>query len=115
MKNIKKSPILIIIILAIIILGGLFWTLQKPKMILFYGNSCPHCQIVEKYINDNGIRNKFKFQELEVSQDQANAALLERKARGCGLDTAQGLNVPFFFDGNKCLVGDQDIINYFQK
>ena len=40
---------------------------------------------------------------------------MAKKAAGCGLDTSQGLGVPFFFDGKNCLVGDQNIIDFFQK
>jgi len=84
-------------------------------MILFFSNSCPHCKIVEQYISDNNIDAKIKFQKLEVSQDPANAALLEKKAQACGLDVSQGLGVPFFFDGQKCFLGDQEIIAYLEK
>lgn len=84
-------------------------------MILFYSDSCPHCQKVEQYITDNGLRQKLKFRELEVSLNQANAQTLERKARGCGLDTTQGVGIPVFFDGQKCYQGDTEIINYFQS
>ena len=68
MKSLKKyqAPIIMIAIAAIVF--GLFWLLQKPKMILFFSNSCPHCKIVEQYISDNNIDAKIKFQKLEVSQ-----------------------------------------------
>ena len=115
MKNLKKYQSLLIIIGIILIVTGLVWINRKPKMILFYSNSCSHCKVVEEYISANNVKAKFQFQELEVSQNQANAVLLEQKAKQCGLDTSQGLGVPFFFDGEKCLSGDQDIINYFQK
>lgn len=115
MKALKKYQTPALIALAAVIIFALAWLLQKPKMILFYSTSCPHCQIVEKYISDNNIDAKLKFQKLEVSQDPVNGALLEKKARECGLDVSQGLGVPFFFDGQKCLLGDQEITNYFQK
>lgn len=122
MNNKNKHKLFIILAIVAVIILILIWgkvaakiEAVKPKMIFFYGDTCPHCQNVEKYINDNGVRDKLKFQELEVSNNQTNAQLLERKARQCGLDTTQGLSIPFFFDGQKCLLGDQDIINYFQK
>ncbi|MFA5154949.1 MAG: hypothetical protein WC453_00795 [Patescibacteria group bacterium] len=112
---IKYKALGLIFVLALLAVGVVLWAGQRPKMILFYSLSCPHCQVVEKYIGDNGVRDRFRFQELEVSQNQANASLMERKARACGLDAAQGLGVPFFFDGQNCLMGDQEIIRYFQK
>jgi glutaredoxin len=117
MKNLKKYQIPLLIIIALVAISLIIFFQNRPGMILFYSDSCPHCQNVNKYINDNGLKDKLKFQELEVSQPQnkTNAALLEKKARQCGLDVSQGLGVPFFFDGQKCLMGDQDIINYFQN
>jgi glutaredoxin len=87
---------------------------SQVNMILFYSDSCPHCKNVEAYINENGISDKIKFDQKEVSQNQANATLMERKANDCGLDTTQGLGVPFFFNGQECLMGDEPIINYFK-
>ena len=115
MDKIKKYwPVLLG---ALLVIAAVSWFLasQKPKMILFYSDSCPHCQNVENYISSNNIRNKYKFQELEVSKNQDNAALLGAKAGQCGLDVNNGVGVPLFYDGQSCLVGDQDIINYFKK
>lgn len=83
-------------------------------MILFYGDTCPHCKTVEEYITANNIKAKLSFKELEVFNNQANAQLLASKAQKCGLDVSGGVGVPFFFDGHNCLVGDQPIIDYFK-
>ncbi len=109
----KKTGLVVLGVIAIFI-GSIIYAKSSPKMILFYSDSCPHCQNVEAYINENGISNKIKFSQKEVSQDQANATLMERKANECGLDTTQGIGVPFFFNGQECLVGDEPIINYFK-
>ncbi|MFA5109324.1 MAG: hypothetical protein WC458_02170 [Patescibacteria group bacterium] len=117
MKKEKKYWLIIIILAAIVGLLMLFLNGKEAKseLILFYSDSCPHCQNVEKYINDNGVKNQLGFQELEVSQNKNNSALLVKKAHQCGLDVNSGIGVPFFFDGEKCLLGDQDIIAYFEK
>lgn len=114
-KRKKYGPLIILAASVFLIAGLIISAAGRPKMILFYSDSCSHCKNVEEYINSNGIKDKLSFQELEVSKNQANASLLQKKARQCGLDPNQGLGVPFFFDGEKCLIGDQDIINYFQK
>lgn len=114
---------MIIILIIMAISGGiLIWgqaaarkEAAKPKMILFYGDTCPHCKNVENYIAANNIKAKFSFQELEVYNNKDNAQLLGEKATQCGLDTTNGVGVPFFFDGQKCILGDQEIINFFQK
>lgn len=110
----KSNRILVILVVAAIFIVAIVRARSQTNMILFYGESCPHCQNVETYINENGIKNKIKFAEKEVSQNKTNAALMERKAKVCGLDTAQGLGVPFFFTGKDCLMGDEPIINYFK-
>ena len=110
----KKNWFLVILGAAIIFIGAIVYAKSSAEMILFYSDSCPHCQNVEAYINENGISNKIKFSQKEVSRSQTNATLMERKANDCGLDTTQGLGVPFFFDGKECLVGDESIINYFK-
>ena len=117
MKNTKKYKPLLIVLLVIaffvfiIFLGRLT---NKPEMILFFGDTCPHCKNVDEYINQNGIREKIKFQELEVYNNKNNAALLVQKAKQCGLDTSSGIGVPFFFDGEKCIQGDQPIIDFLK-
>jgi predicted DCC family thiol-disulfide oxidoreductase YuxK len=113
----KKNKTLLITLAIIVFLGLLSLLgrlLNKPEMILFFGDTCPHCKNVEKYISENKIREVFKFQELEVYNNKANAQLLAQKAKGCGLDTAQGVGVPLFFDGQKCLQGDEAIINFLK-
>jgi len=111
----KLKNILAIIITIALIFGLAFYFASRPKIILFYSTSCVHCQKVNDFIAINNVKNKVKFRELEVSQDQANANLLLSKAKRCGLDTSGGLAVPFLFDGQKCLTGDVDIIGFFQS
>lgn len=114
-KITKPFIIIAIVILAVALL--LLWgrLSRRPEMILFYSTSCPHCQIVEQYIAANGIRAKYQFQELEISGDQGNRNKLVAIAKGCGLDSTQSLSVPLFFDGQKCLLGDEEIINFFKE
>lgn len=110
----KKKTGLVILGIILIFAGAIIYAKSRTTMILFYSTSCPHCKNVEAYISENGIKDKIKFDEKEVSQSQANATLLESKARQCGLDMTQGIGVPFFFDGKDCLMGDEPIINYFK-
>ena len=113
----KKNRVLIILAMAAIFIGAIIYA-KKPAtatMILFYSDSCPHCKNVEAYIDENGIKDKIVFDKKEVSRNQANAMLLERKARQCNFDPAQGIGVPFFFDGTNCVMGDEPIIDYFKN
>jgi len=83
------------------------------KNILFYGDTCPHCKIVEQYISDNKILDKMPLEQKEVYKDQANAAEMVVAARACGL-SQNDLGVPFLWSDNKCLTGDTDIVNFFK-
>jgi glutaredoxin len=87
---------------------------QNQGQILFYGDTCPHCKVVEDYIAANNVRAKIKFQELEVYENKDNAALLGKYAERCGIDTNQ-IGVPFFYNGQTCLIGQDEIINYFKQ
>lgn len=118
MKTPKKSALLWLgAAIALILI--FFWLSRQPKadvgMILFFGESCPHCQNVEEYIDQNKIREKLEFQELEVYRNQENAQILAAKAKSCRLDIKNGLGVPFFYDGQNCYLGEDEIIAFFRE
>jgi glutaredoxin len=127
-----KNKIIIPIILFIAVLIFSFFVLLREKnknqtnettttenqssdqIILFYGDGCPHCAIVEDYINKNKIQEKIPLIQKEVYYNQNNAKDLKAKAKICGLPT-DSIGVPFLWDGEKCLIGNQDIINFFKQ
>jgi glutaredoxin len=130
----KKNTILLAIIGLLLLLGiSAFIAIQyhpdiftarmakKPAIsaeepvILFYGNGCPHCANVEKYLSENKIGEKISFAQKEVFNDKNNATLLGDKASSCGLST-DSIGVPFLWDKatGKCFVGDEEVINYFK-
>jgi len=84
------------------------------QIILFYGDGCPHCAIVEEYLNQNNIETKVPFIKKEVYYNKQNANDLVEKAKLCGLST-NSIGVPFLWDGKKCLIGDRDIIEFFKS
>jgi glutaredoxin len=128
-----KNKIIIPTVLFIVVLIFSFFALAKEKdktlpvanktttenqsagqIILFYGDGCPHCAIVEEYIKENNINDKISFAQKEVYYNQNNAKELEAKAKICGLPT-DSIGVPFLWNGEDCLIGDQDIINFFKQ
>lgn len=130
----EKNKLIIIIALAVFIIGGgliiaynynnnifkdIFGYFYQPEpakgaVILFYGDGCPHCKNVDDFVQQNKVEEKVNFLKLEVFNNQQNAKLLAKKAEICGLDAAQ-IGVPFLWDGNTCILGDQDIIIFFQN
>jgi len=86
----------------------------SDQIIFFYGDGCPHCAIVEEYIKENNINDKISFAQKEVYYNQNNAKELESKAKICGIPT-NSIGVPFLWDGSKCIIGDQPIIDFFKS
>lgn len=115
MKKSKNIWIIIGITAGLILLATAGRWTNKPKMIYFYGDTCPHCHDVLEYIADNEIRSKLSFRELETYKNINNARLLNTKAKLCRLDTTQGVPVPFFFDGEKCYIGSVEITEFFEE
>lgn len=122
MKNKTWLPAVIFIFLAG--LAILFISADKQKqsvdrnkdvvdsgLVLFYGDGCPHCEIVDEFIADNKIEEKVYIEHKEVYNNQANQALLRSKATICGLPT-NSIGVPFLWDGENCFIGDVNIKSY---
>lgn len=87
---------------------------EEAQIILFYGQGCPHCAIVDDYIETNNIKEKISFEEKEVYYNQANASELAQKAKSCGI-SIESIGVPFLWDGSMCYAGDQKIIDFFKR
>ena len=87
---------------------------QEDGIVLFYGTGCPHCALVNDFIQKNGIKEKVAFKEKEVYSNRSNAEELAVIAEKCGIPQ-DSIGVPFLWDGSKCLIGDKDIIDFFEK
>jgi glutaredoxin len=87
---------------------------SDSEIIFFYGDLCPHCKVVEKYFDENKVTEKIQFSQREIYRDEANSALMIEKAKKCGLDE-KTLGVPFLWAEGKCLLGDEDVIKYFEN
>lgn len=86
--------------------------LKNADPVFYYGNTCPHCEIVEDWFQANQVEEKMTFQKKEVYDNQANANELTKVAISCGLD-ANNIGVPFLYVKGECLIGSPDIIEYF--
>lgn len=87
---------------------------SENQIILFYGTGCPHCAIVDEYLEENKVKEKIDFAHKEVYFNRTNSKELEEKAKACGMPT-DSIGVPFLWDGEKCLVGDVDIVEFFKQ
>ncbi len=119
----KKHGIVLAIGLSVAI-GGLIWwgvaeegmkeTLDQTVTTYFYGEECPHCQDVRKFLDENGIEAKFSFVKREVWHDNGNASLMREAASICALKPNE-IAVPFVFSEGKCLVGTPKVIEFFKQ
>ena len=87
---------------------------KNAEIIFFYGRECPHCKIVEKYIEENKITEKIDFAEGEVYHNKNNAAFLAGKAENCGI-SKDSIGVPLLWANGKCYVGDKEVVDFFKN
>jgi glutaredoxin len=120
----KKIKIFLAFVAGVVLVGGIagYSILRKsPTMhpttdiMFFYGRECPHCQEVEKFLTDNRIADKLKYDSGEVWHNQDNADLMLQKAQACGIAADQA-GVPLVYDQsqNKCYMGTPDAEAFFE-
>lgn len=114
----KKTILGIILFSALFIFSGCGNSQPEiagddSSIILFYGEECPHCKIVEQYIADNNIKDMLVFSELEVNHNTANASLMVEKQKACKLNKKNIGAVPFLWTAEKCYLGQDEIIQFF--
>jgi len=83
-------------------------------IVLYFGVTCPHCKEVDEFIEENDIAEKVSFSQKEVYKNTNNADEAIEKAAICGI-AKDKLGVPFLFDGDKCYVGKDRIIDFFNE
>lgn len=113
---------LTLIFIGIIITGVIILVFYKNENIppresgavLFYGTDCPRCQNVEEFIKENKVDEKIFFVRKEVFNNEKNATELIEKAQKCRFSSAD-ISIPFLWADSQCLVGDEDIINFFSR
>ena len=113
-KVIIPIALFIILVSIILFLNKKDNVVENSQIILFYGDGCPHCEIVDEYINENNIEDKAPFIRKEVYNNKENTDELVLKAEACGIPT-ESIGIPFLWDGSKCYVGDKEIIEFFKS
>lgn len=119
-----KQQHLFLVANVVAVIGGLIWwglkeeSTQEPLdtsvTTYFYGEECPHCIEVRKFLDENKIEEKFSFVKREVWHDRANASLMREAAAVCQL-TADKIAVPFVFSDGQCLIGTPKVIEFFKQ
>ena len=86
---------------------------ELAEIILFYGDGCPHCAVLEKWMADNEIESKIELTKLEIYNNEENKNLLIERAKDCGI--TNDIAIPFLWTGTDCIVGDEPIEQFFQQ
>ncbi len=126
----KKNQIILFISLLIIILVfiAIFLSLmndnqndillteanRESNIILFTGETCPHCKDVENFIYDNDILDILDLSIKEVYYDSKNALLFEQRFAQCALQP-RIYGVPLLWHNQNCILGPLEIINYLNS
>ncbi len=88
---------------------------QDPSPIyFFYGSGCPHCAQVEQYFAREGLYDRYPIVKKEIYFNRDNAVLYTQLMDQLDIaDDARG--VPALVIGDQVIIGDQPIINNFQR
>jgi len=85
----------------------------EKKAVYFYSETCPHCERVNQYFQDNGIYDKYEIQKIETS-GQYNLEYLNKFFDAFNVP-AEKRGYPVVFFDDKMIFGDQPIIDSFVK
>lgn len=120
-----KKNTKILIIIAVACVGAVIFLLfnfsqksptivPKTSIIFFYGRECPHCQEVEKFLQENKVAERVSFDSIEVWHNETNSNLLMEKVKICGL-SEEKVGVPLLYVSGRCLVGAQPVEEFFRS
>jgi cytochrome c biogenesis protein CcdA/glutaredoxin len=86
----------------------------EEEITIYVGDGCPHCAVVEEYVEDEGVEEYLDVEFKEVYNDRGNAAEFHERATELGLPLGS-LGVPFLVVGDEHFVGDKPIIAFFEE
>ncbi|MFH0791882.1 MAG: hypothetical protein V1905_01565 [bacterium] len=113
----KKRISIVAVFVVLTIIGVLIYlgrNRNSNQALFFYGDTCPHCKIVEEYMNNNQTEKAVPMRKFEVYKNPINAKILQDKAKQCGINE-QEIGVPLLWKDGKCYIGEEEIINLFKS
>lgn len=127
----QRKKIIVLAAMAVAVAGLVFWGLKQPAnaptatngntaavsgadIIFFFGRECPHCRDVEKFLADNKVSEKIKFESAEIWHNTANADLMKQKTAECQIGPS-GMGVPLLWARGRCYVGALEVENFFRQ
>lgn len=117
-----KKVILIIVALGAAVIGVVAWGMTSNNAsapvtavsgtVYYFGAECPHCKVINEFLEKNDIASKVSYEKKEVWHDSGNAKEMTVAAKQCGIDK-KDIGVPFVFDNGTCLIGEPDVKKFF--
>lgn len=103
---------ILFVLSALLLIPNISLAAEKKTAILFYADWCPHCKKVDEFLKQKGYFEKYDIKKLNFDEP-ANKALLgkifaDKNEKG-------GAGIPALVIDDKLIVGDQPIINDFEK
>ncbi len=118
-----KKSIFVLVSAVLLIVLLIVWGLQdepriqddSSEIVYYYGEGCPHCKVIDEFLEANAIAEKVSFSKKEVWNDRKNAAELSRRAKTCNVEPS-GMGVPFVYGGDgRCYIGEPDVKKFFSE
>lgn len=91
---------------------------SDPDIVIYWGEGCPHCENVKKYVADNNVSSKVKIDFREIKNNPQNQSQMLGDLQNCPeIDTSKGVGVPLAFipTDKKCFGGDVPIIDWLKS
>ncbi len=114
----------ILFLAAVVILGAIYAIFSRNStatypddqadFIIFWGQGCPHCEVLKDEIAQNKWDQKLKFSLKEVYYNRQNQDLLKKTITdNCPDIPSDQVGVPMTFETatKRCFVGDTPAIN----
>ncbi len=78
-------------------------------VILFWGDGCPHCDVVKEEIKENEYDKEITIDYKEIYNDESNAELFDQKVGECGI-SPYSAGVPMVYANGSCWIGRDEAI-----
>jgi len=93
--------------------GGESYVINEGETVLFWGEGCPHCVNVDKFLSENpSLTDKLKIRKIEVFSDLKGQKIFMDKVNECQLPQS---GVPLLYASGKCFQGDTPVIEELKK
>jgi len=86
---------------------------MQADVVYYYGEECPHCKDVAKYLDENAVSEKVEYVKKEVWYNRKNNTEMMDRVRECGIDPDEA-GVPFLYARGQCLIGAPAVIDFFE-